>query len=108
MSRRLLGPVLFVLVAVASAALGTSTVGAAPENSQNAIPRALEDWQAWAFKDQEFRETFSRECPLTISNHHSPLGSRGACCRRANLHFCTKYPKTATAFGGCEAVFCVV
>ena len=59
MSRRLLAPVLFVLV-MASAALGTRIVGAAtPDNSENAIPRALEDWQAWALKDQEFRR-----CPF--------------------------------------------
>jgi hypothetical protein len=50
--------VLFAFV-VASAALGTSTVGAAPESSENAIPRVLEDWQAWALKDQEFRR-----CPF--------------------------------------------
>jgi hypothetical protein len=58
MSRRLLGHMLFVFV-VTSAALSTSTVGAAPENSETAIPRALEDWQAWALKDQEFRR-----CPF--------------------------------------------
>jgi hypothetical protein len=58
MSRRPLGPVLFILV-VASATLGTGTVAAAPENSENAIPRALEDWQAWSLKDQEFRR-----CPF--------------------------------------------
>ena len=58
MSRRPLGPVLFLLV-LASAALGTSTLGAAPENPENAIPRALEDWQGWALKDQEFRR-----CPF--------------------------------------------
>ena len=59
MSHRPLVPVLFVLVVMASAALGTSTVGAAAENSENTIPRALEDWQAWALKDLEFRR-----CPF--------------------------------------------
>jgi hypothetical protein len=44
---------------MASLALRTSTVGAAPEKSDNAIPRALEDWQAWVLKDQEFRR-----CPF--------------------------------------------
>ncbi len=69
MSRRLLGPVLFVLV-MASAALGMSTVGAAPENSQSAIPRALEDWQAWALKDQEFRR-----CPFLAGADAASEGS---------------------------------
>jgi hypothetical protein len=45
---------LFVLV-VSSVVLGTSIVRAAPESSPNAIPRALEDWQAWVLKGQEFR-----------------------------------------------------
>ena len=58
MSRRLSGPVLLVLM-VAFAALGTSVVSAAPESSDNPIPRALEDWQAWALKGQEFRR-----CPF--------------------------------------------
>jgi hypothetical protein len=58
MSRPPLGLVLFVLV-VAFATLVTSTAGAAPENAENAIPHALEDWQAWALKDQEFRR-----CPF--------------------------------------------
>ena len=44
---------LFVLW-VAGAALSVSTVGAAAEKSATAIPRALQDWQAWALKDQEF------------------------------------------------------
>ena len=58
MSYRPLVFVLFVLV-VACGALGTRAVGAAPENPETAIPRALEDWQAWAMKDQEFRR-----CPF--------------------------------------------
>ena len=58
MTRRPLVSVLFVLV-MTYGALGTSTVGAAPESSENTIPRALEDWQAWALKDQEFRR-----CPF--------------------------------------------
>jgi hypothetical protein len=49
---------LFVLVAV-STVLGTCAVGATSENSENAIPRALEDWQAWVLKDQQFRR-----CPF--------------------------------------------
>ena len=44
---------LFVLV-VTFAALGSSAVGAAAEKPETAIPRALQDWQAWALKDQEF------------------------------------------------------
>ena len=45
-----------LLLWVASAA---GAVGAATEKSANAIPHALEDWQAWALKDQEFRR-----CPF--------------------------------------------
>jgi hypothetical protein len=59
MSRRPLAPVLFVLVVAAAAVLGAGPAGAAAEKSANAIPRALEDWQAWAMKDQEFRR-----CPF--------------------------------------------
>lgn len=49
MSRRPLVFVLFALV-VASATFG----GAAAEKSETAIPHALQDWQAWALKGQEF------------------------------------------------------
>ena len=58
MGHRPLVSVLLILV-VAYAALGTGTVGAAPESPEDAIPRALEDWRAWALKDQEFRR-----CPF--------------------------------------------
>jgi hypothetical protein len=47
------------VLVLAGAVLGTSPVGAAPESSENAIPRSLADWQAWALKDQEFRR-----CPF--------------------------------------------
>ena len=70
MSHRPLGSVLFILLGVASAALGTGTAGAAPENSENAIPRALEDWQAWALKDQEFRR-----CPFLAGTDASSESS---------------------------------
>ena len=49
MSRRPLVCVLFALM-VAGATFG----GTAAEKSEPAIPHALQDWQTWALKDQEF------------------------------------------------------
>ena len=80
MSRWPLVCVLFILL-VAGAAPGASTVGAAAERADNAIPRALEDWQAWALKDQEFRR-----CPfLAGTNASSETSHRCAWPERLQL-----------------------
>jgi len=61
--------VLLVFV-VACAALGTRGIAAESRSPENAIPHALEDWQAWALKGQEFRR-----CPFLAGTDASAEGS---------------------------------
>jgi hypothetical protein len=70
---------LCVLV-MAYTALGTSAVGAATANPETAIPRALEDWQAWAMKDQEFRR-----CPFLAGADASDESSHR--CAWGSMHY---------------------
>jgi hypothetical protein len=70
MSRRFWVFMLFVLV-VAGVALDERAVGAASGKSETAIPRALQDWQAWVLKDQEFlRCPFLAGMEVSSQNSH--------------------------------------